>query len=78
MYEIWVSGSPWLKNFETKEKCRQVIMMYDPDGTVDITVRNSETSEFLSTQELWGTSELWRPPLISKNELSVDWASEGF
>jgi len=71
MYEIWVSGSPWLKNFDTKEKCRQVIIMYDPDGTFDITVRNSETSEFLSTDELWG-------PPVRKNEHIVDWALEGF
>lgn len=75
MYEIWVSSSPWLKNFDTKEKCRQVIIMYDPDGTVDITVRNSDTSEFLSTEELWGSKLV---PPVSKNEHVVDWALEGF
>ena len=76
MYEVWVYGTRWLR-LPSVDACKQMITTYDPDGTVPILIRDTDTQRFLSYEEVWGGRPDPIPEKIESKE-EIDWALEGF
>lgn len=78
MFEVWVDGTRWL-SLPSVDACKRMMTTYDPDGTVPMLIRETESQRFLSYEEVWGGPA----PIIQfstkiESKEKIDWALDGF
>lgn len=77
MYEVWMDGTCWL-HMPSIDACKKMMRTFDPDGTVLMLIRDTESQRFLSHQEVWGGPIPFFPSQSEKPKEKIDWILDGF